>query len=320
MLIWRSMNLRHLEVFHAIMQAGSVTGAAHLLNVTQPAVSNVLRHAEQQLQFRLFERIAGRLQPTPEARDLFPDVQEIFGRIETLNRAVHGVRDGRIGRLAIAASPTFVNAYLPKPVARLQRDSPGAQVAIHSLQTAQSIEEKVARREADIGLVYGPVADPGVVVEEVATSTVVVALPRHSPLAKRKVITPKDLRDLVVVATGQTTRIGIAIREAYAAIGESLPAIAVEVTSAQAACLLVAEGMDAGLVDLATALQHPLADVIFRPFSPSIELSLCIIYPKDRPRSRMSIRFTEAVRANLMESIQPQAVGLRGRSKKLKPV
>ena len=74
------MNLRHLEVFHAIMQAGSVTGAAHLLNVTQPAVSNVLRHAEQQMKFRLFERVAGRLQPTPEARDLFPDVQEIFGR------------------------------------------------------------------------------------------------------------------------------------------------------------------------------------------------------------------------------------------------
>lgn len=58
------MNLRHIEVFNAIMQSGSVTGAAQLLNVTQPAVSNVLRHAEQQLGLKLFERIAGRLQPT----------------------------------------------------------------------------------------------------------------------------------------------------------------------------------------------------------------------------------------------------------------
>ena len=68
------------------MQAGSVTGAAHSLNVTQPAISNMLKHTEQQLKFKLFERIGGRLHPTPEAADLLPDVNEIFGRIGTLNR------------------------------------------------------------------------------------------------------------------------------------------------------------------------------------------------------------------------------------------
>ncbi len=50
------MNLRQLEVFHAIMSTGSVTGAARKLNVTQPAVSTVLKHCEQQLQMRLFVR------------------------------------------------------------------------------------------------------------------------------------------------------------------------------------------------------------------------------------------------------------------------
>ena len=43
------MNLRHMEVFHAIMRTGSVTGAARALNVTQPAVSAVLKHCESQL-------------------------------------------------------------------------------------------------------------------------------------------------------------------------------------------------------------------------------------------------------------------------------
>lgn len=294
------MNLRHLEVFHAIMQAGSVTGAAHLLNVTQPAVSNVLRHAEQQLKFKLFERIAGRLQPTPEANDLFPDVQEIFGRIDTLNRAVDEVRGGRTGRLAVAASPTFVNAYLPKAVSRLHQHSPGAQVTIHSLQTAKAIEEKIARREADIGLVYAPVTDPSVVVEHVAKSSLVCAVPRQSPLAKRKELGPRDLQSATVVATGPSTRIGIAIQDVYGAHGLQMPSAAVEVTSAQAACLIVAEGVGIGLVDQATVLQYPLPDVEFRPFWPRIVLSLCLIFPRDRPRSRLAVRFAEGLRGQFL--------------------
>jgi len=290
------MNLRHLEVFHAIMQAGSVTGAAHLLNVTQPAISNVLRHAEQQLKFKLFERIGGRLQPTPEACDLFPDVQAIFGRIDTLNRAVDEIRGGRTGRLAVAASPTFVNAYLPEAVSRLHRHSPGARVTIHAMATANAIEERVARREVDIGLVYTPVMDPSVGVEQVGTSSVVCAVPRRSRLAKQKEVTAQDLAKGIVVATGPTTRIGKAIQAAYGAHGLSMPNVAVEVNSSQAACLMVAKGVGIGLVDLATVHQYPLPDVEFRPFRPHIELSLCLIFPKDRPRSRLALKFAQGLR------------------------
>ncbi len=296
------MNLRHLEVFHAVMQAGSVTGAAHLLNVTQPAVSNVLRHAEQQLKFKLFERIGGRLQPTPEACDLFPDVQEIFGRIDTLNRSVDDIRGGRAGRLVIAASPTFVNVYLPKVVASLHQPDSGVQVTIHSLPTATAIEERVARREVDIGLVYAPVMDPSVVVEEVARSRVVCAVSRKSPLARRKEFGPQDLAGHTVVATGPTTRIGKAIKETYGAHGLSMPAIAVEVNSSQTACLMVAEGIGIGLVDLATVHQYPLDDVEFRPFKPHIELRLCLIFPKDRPRSRLARRLSAGLQAQFNSS------------------
>jgi len=73
--------------------------------------------------------------------------------------------------------------------------------------------------------------------------------------------------------------------------------VAVEVNSPQAACLMVAEGVGIGLVDLATVHQYPLPDVAFRPFRPHIELSLCLIYPRDRPRSRLALRFAEGLRA-----------------------
>jgi len=50
------------------MRTGSVTAAARMLNVTQPAVSAMLKHLESRLAMKLFERSGGRLLPTPEAQ------------------------------------------------------------------------------------------------------------------------------------------------------------------------------------------------------------------------------------------------------------
>jgi len=55
------MNLRQMEVFRAVIESGSVTGAARQLNISQPAVTGLLRHTEDNLRFHLFERIRGRL-------------------------------------------------------------------------------------------------------------------------------------------------------------------------------------------------------------------------------------------------------------------
>ncbi|NOJ99318.1 LysR family transcriptional regulator, partial [Corallococcus coralloides] len=65
------LNLKQIEVFRAIMLTGSISGAAKLLHVSQPAVSRLIGYTEQRLGLSLFERIKGRLYPTPEARHLF---------------------------------------------------------------------------------------------------------------------------------------------------------------------------------------------------------------------------------------------------------
>jgi CubicO group peptidase (beta-lactamase class C family)/DNA-binding transcriptional LysR family regulator len=70
-----AMNLRHIEIFHAVYVNGSVSGAARALNVSQPSVSKMLRHAESLLGFQLFQRTNGRLVPTEDAHTLFTEVR-----------------------------------------------------------------------------------------------------------------------------------------------------------------------------------------------------------------------------------------------------
>ena len=62
------INLRQIEVFRAIMLTHSMSGAAKALHVSQPAISRLVSHTEQRLGLKLFERIKGRLYPTPARR------------------------------------------------------------------------------------------------------------------------------------------------------------------------------------------------------------------------------------------------------------
>ncbi|AHV94010.1 bacterial regulatory helix-turn-helix, lysR family protein [Bordetella holmesii ATCC 51541] len=109
------LTLRHIEVFHAVMRTGSVTGAARLLNVSQPAVSAVLKHCEARARIRLFERTGRRLVPTAEAVALFPDVAAIYGRLDSLTRQMQDLAGGRIGALSVAGPFRSPMVIWPRP-------------------------------------------------------------------------------------------------------------------------------------------------------------------------------------------------------------
>ena len=89
------MRLRHIEVFNAVMHTGSVSAAARLINISQPAVSRTLQHAELQLGFALFQRSKGRLTPTSEALALLPHMEKLFGQLEEVQRLADSLRKGR---------------------------------------------------------------------------------------------------------------------------------------------------------------------------------------------------------------------------------
>ena len=283
------MTLRQLETIYAIMRAGSVTAAARNLHITQPAVSAVLKHAEQQLKMKLFERIGGRLHPTPEVLALLPDMEEIFGRIDTMSRAVQELRDGRTGKLVLATSPTLVNAFLPHAVAALREAAPMLDIVVHSLPTALVIA-RVSRREADMGLVYAPVADPGLDVEDLITSEMACVVPKGHAFAKKSTIRANDLRGASVVSTGPGTRLGALVEEACVREGHTPPRIGIEASSSLAACMIVECGAGIGLVDRSIELSGKFEALAFRPFRPRVEVKIQLVFPRDRPRSRASMQ------------------------------
>ena len=78
------MDMREIQVFRAVMQAGTTSKAATLLGISQPAVSQAIRKLETSSELRLFERVRGRLVPTQEAGALMEEVDRCFAGFELI--------------------------------------------------------------------------------------------------------------------------------------------------------------------------------------------------------------------------------------------
>ena len=297
------MNLRQMEVFHAIMRAGSVTGAARLLNVTQPAVSTVLRHCEAQLRVKLFDRTGGRLHPTPEAQAIYPDIANIFQRVDTVTRITQDLVGGRLGQITVAATFAVANGPVARAVARFVQSRPAVRVSIQALPSVQVID-RVARREADFGLCFAPVRDTAVETELLKASDIACIMPRDHKLAALDVVPIEALAGQDIITYAPHTPIGKPVEEAFGAAGIELNR-RVQVNYSTTAFLLAAQGAGIAMVEPLLLNSDSMPSLVARPIHPRIEVRIMLIHAVGRPPAKTGLKLAELIR---QEVVRPQGV------------
>src|SRR6476620_4655722 len=118
------MRLRHIEVFHAIMQVGTISGAAQVLHISQPAVTKVLQHAELQLGMQLFERVRGKLYPRPEAHRLFVETTKLNRDLQGIRRLAASLKGEAVETIHLVSSPTIAVNVLPQAMTAWRKSFP----------------------------------------------------------------------------------------------------------------------------------------------------------------------------------------------------
>lgn len=146
------MRLRQIEIFYHVYRAGSISGAARDLNVSQPSVSKVLRHAEDQLGVDLFLRRKGRLVPTAAAHELFAEVEDIYARLSTFNRSLENISNRRGGHLRLGVLPSLSLSLGPELVAHMLE---GDQETTFEFTTLHSAEMRTALIEKQVDVTIG---------------------------------------------------------------------------------------------------------------------------------------------------------------------
>jgi DNA-binding transcriptional LysR family regulator len=289
------MNLRQMQVFHAIMTHGSVTDAARALDVAQPSVSAVLKHAEQTLGVKLFARVAGRLVPTPEARLLFPEVQQIYQQLDRIELFARDLRVGGSGRLALIGNPTLVSNLAPEATARFREAYPAARIRLQTAVFSGEMADRIMRREFDLGLGYGPNQDLHSGTEVIGRSRIGIALRRDHRLAGLARIHAAELAQEPLVSFGAGSPIRLLAEAIFADAGRTLrPAI--EASFSAAGCALARQGAGLAIVDMLVAREVAGPDLVLIPFDTDRRIEFRLIHPENRAPSLLSETFAGFLR------------------------
>ena len=119
-----SLRFRQLQAFHAIVETGTVTGAASRLGISQPGVSNLIAQLEMQTRLKLFDRAKGRLIATPEAEVLFREVETVVRGLDHVSQAVTDLQNKQAGQLTIASPHNLSFGFIPDVIARFAEARP----------------------------------------------------------------------------------------------------------------------------------------------------------------------------------------------------
>ncbi|RAI02096.1 LysR family transcriptional regulator [Acuticoccus sediminis] len=287
------MNARQLEIFRAIMRTGSVTDAARVLNVSQPTVSKVLLHMESQLGLKLFSRARGRLTPTPEAQLLFPDADRVFRDLAALRQLVNDLRAGDGGSIRIAASSSLAETVVPRALTRFRREHPRTKISSHLLPAAETAE-MVRARAVDLGLTLSPLSDQTLHVATIGQCNMVAVMPVGHHLEHHSRITPRDLVDESLISFSSDTHFGRLLDEAFVSSGVTRQ-VAVEATMSSVAVAHVAAGGGVALVDRFATMFAPTG-LVWRPFHPTVNLSVTLIESPNHVPSRLTRWLIEDLR------------------------
>ncbi|WP_300302149.1 LysR substrate-binding domain-containing protein [Ferrovibrio sp.] len=299
------MQLRHLEVFHAIMLTGTITAAAKLLNISQPAATRLLLRAEDQLGYKLFDRVKGRLLPTREGQVLHAESERIISGLENLRKLSRNLGAATSGHLRIAAAPALCIDLVPLAISRFRQKHADVSFEVETRQYADLVRV-VLNHEVDLGIGFDIQPHPGLDIQLLAEAQFYGIFPKTMENQVPASVKLDWFRKHPFIGLRSDDPLGAAFSAALKLSGVDLQPI-VEVKTNQIALSLVARGAGVAIVDQYTAAAHDPRQVIARPLLPHIDFAVHVMRAKHQPASVLARKFG-AVLAQTEKSVSAALV------------
>ncbi len=310
------MRLRHIEAFHAVMQAGTVSGAAQLLRVSQPAATKLLQQAEAQLGVALFDRTRGKFVPTPEAQRLFVEVDKLHGDLVAIRRLAASLQRGEAQGLRLAATPAVGLTVLPLAMQRWHKALRDKALPATRCQLSTHHSTELVRAlllgEADLALALHDPRHPGIQATPLCTAPMAALVPLGAGAASHAARQngPLTLRDLPTELIGLTDDDPLGQRLMAACTAHGLaPQMRLTVQTYPLARALAEAGLGTAVVDPFTAAAADRQRVRVRRLEPTLPVTLTLLHalkaPLSQPARRLVKTLREAAEAWLLTPAQP---------------
>lgn len=287
------MNFRQIEAFRAVIQSGTVSRAAELMGVTQPNVSRMIAELEEAVGFSLFDRVKGRLIPTPEGQAFYRDVDQSFRGLDILRSSAARIRDFGSGQIRVASLAAAGSTIVPRAVRKFREAFPSAIVTLNITSSA-SVRNHVVDGEFDLGLAADEVDLSGVEHQVFGSFPAVCALPAGHPLVVKKTITPVDFdgMDYIALSSGDRARLQF---DRLCEEAGAKPNLVIETPFAITACALALEGIGIALVNPMSVDGFSERGVVFRPFEPNVYFKSYLLFRPDMQKAILVRAFVSAL-------------------------
>jgi DNA-binding transcriptional LysR family regulator len=288
-----NMNLRQIELLRAVVRCETTVRAAQELGLSQPAVSNAIKHLERQLGFPLFERMNNRLFPTAAARTLYQDSDPLFMIHAALEAKVQDLKENRSGSVRLIATPPLGYSVIPAAMRSFLDKRPKMRV-FFDIRRFEGVIDSVDSGVAELGFVLGLGEHPDLESEVFFSERMVCVMPPDHKLATKDKISPRDLKGSSFIALERGTRMGTLLRRAFSEVGEPFD-FRVEVRYCNTACVLAESGIGVAVVDPLSPFSSR-SKLAIRPFEPATQVSASVVRSRKRPLSRPAEAFLREVR------------------------
>ena len=301
-----AIGYRQLRAFHAVFETGSMTAAAKMLGITQPAVSNLLSRLEQDTGLQLFVREGATLRPSTDARALQASVAHLVVDFRNVQSTLQALRRGTGGQLLISSQPLVGLSVLPSLVAAFRRERPGVVVRLHTT-TSTAVGSSLWRGMHDIGIAALPLDTASARIRTFRAPCVAI-LPKAHPLAEKELISPELLHGLPFVSMMPERFMYHLVQQAFDAAGARLNVVC-EADFFAVAAGIVANGDCVSVVDPFTAAQFG-HEVVARPFVPRIDYEFAIYRSPERELTPVAQHFVDMFCAAMDERLTRPAISM----------
>lgn len=194
--------LRQIEAFVTVAELRSFGAAGERLGLTPQAVSQLIAELESVLGFRLFDRTTRRVELSSAGRDYLGSAGSVFRQAQAADAVAADVRNRAAGVVRVGAPLVLASSVLPEAVAAFGAGRPKVVVRIRDVAVERLVDSVAS---GDVDLAVGPdrASSPTVQTQPLFDSPWVLWCAPSHPLAARRSLRWRDLRDVPLVAAGR---------------------------------------------------------------------------------------------------------------------
>ncbi|WP_276715997.1 LysR family transcriptional regulator [Pseudooceanicola nitratireducens] len=282
----KEITLRQVEVIRAVMLRGTINGAAELLGVSAPGISRLVKHTEETLGLRLFERRAGLFVPSVEAGKVFDQIREVYKGVENLQSAIDSLKKGEEVQLSFASAPSVAQFIAARALRTIRKRYPDLYIDLNILKIEETADYLLLER-GEFVIMSSAVHNPGIQSEKLAHGRVVAILPEGHPLAAHEVISVHDLAKEEMVGIDPSDPYGRIISRPFREAGIDLRHT-MRGRFAQTIVSLVRHGMGVALIDEFSVAEVYMPGVVRRPIVEETFIDIYAVTKKDRVLSNFA--------------------------------